>query len=647
MSGIFKRTRLPRYGAKAVYTNSSGKPAAVSLNIQGTDETKTSTYSIKITDESPTNVTEAVLKTEAQINPNVVYPDTSVVYGMVTSSDGNLSDIVYADKNFIDPVGITLSGVGSNGTESSKRCYYDNTKNVKNFYCDTQWTSGQRCHNCVFAVQFENSKSLENVNWSLDSVKKHMAAVKRPTGYMKVKGCPYHCHYEMKFLKTITKENHFSLKDDPTPLSDANSPSDGGCLCNWAKKTCCIGGTPGFSTSTDHWSTSAHSIAWHIPGTNIYEVSVTAKFYEPSNDTWLYPSSLCMCWGTGPNDLLRYGTCYSYTSQFNGNFGSYACCPNTKCCGSRPLHPSQKHTFTGCDIHMWAEAMHCEANTSASSACTAVNVFSSYLTSTGLDCINCYQRSCCRLHQAFRAGKGSCCHWFTNWQSENSIKWLQYDPVSGKNIMMLVGKDSGFWAVDAAAWAKPVCMASMTCASCCQKVDGMTYGGIQGFSGEHFTKLGELPSNDYGSFNSIYDYPEHPYQIDDECWISFRMCCTYNATWNTASSETWNGCYLKYASPDLINWVDITEESGGALSTAMAKGVECIHTSYKLGNSELQRVSNNFFKEDILSPDGLIEIKVDANRYERSGLVVPPGDSIYITDISGEDSVVQVWGYED
>ena len=73
----------------------------------------------------------------------------------------------------------------------------------------------------------------------------------------------------------------------------------------------------------------------------------------------------------------------------------------------------------------------------------------------------------------------------------------------------------------------------------------------------------------------------------------------------------------------------------------------CVHNSYRLEDNTLQKISNNFYKEDILKPEGLIETKVDANRYERSGLVVPPGDSIYVTDISGEDSVVQVWGYED
>ena len=58
MSGIFKRTRIPRYGAKAVYTNSSGKPAAVTLNIQGLDETKTSTYSVKISDKNVVSLPE-------------------------------------------------------------------------------------------------------------------------------------------------------------------------------------------------------------------------------------------------------------------------------------------------------------------------------------------------------------------------------------------------------------------------------------------------------------------------------------------------------------------------------------------------------------------------------------------------------------
>jgi len=169
----------------------------------------------------------------------------------------------------------------------------------------------------------------------------------------------------------------------------------------------------------------------------------------------------------------------------------------------------------------------------------------------------------------------------------------------------------------------------------------------KGWSGEPFVKLGDLPSNKYGSYSSIYDYPEQPYQIDDECWISFKMCCTYNNTYE--GGTPWNGCYYKFASPDLINWTDVTPSgsSDEYIQTAMIGDSNCVHNSYRLEERKLQKISNNFYKEDILKPEGLIENKVDANRYERSGLVVPPGESIYVTDISGEDSVVQVWGYED
>ena len=404
MSGIFKRTRLPRYGAKAVYTNSSGKPAAVSLNIQGTDETKTSTYSIKITDELQT---EGSLNISAQINSGTSYPKVGNVYKLENDEDGALGDLTYIQNNRIDPVSITSDG--TKVSSSSSNCFHFNEKHKKCYCCcDAPWCVSSQCHRCngCFNGQWDNSKNIENVNWSLDSVKKHMTTVKRVNGHMKVEGLPYYCTYSVASLSNIKKGNLFEAKYSPSSACLAGGTYS---LCNHMKATCCRPTSSssegmGWNAAVDNWSTSSHAIAITAMGSSNCCHCWFAK-WDDINCTGQQTATNAGCAAGTLNQLICYQTCYSTTGP-NPSVSGYSCCADVYCCAAQVVHPSQKHSFAGCDLLMFAEARH--NYPTASSPCTVFGVYSSYLSSNALD-FNCYSRNCCRLHQSMSGNFCSCC----------------------------------------------------------------------------------------------------------------------------------------------------------------------------------------------------------------------------------------------
>jgi hypothetical protein len=674
MSGIFKRTRIPRYGAKAVYTNSSGKPAAVTLNIQGLDETKTSTYSVKISDKTAGDVTPYLDATEV-LSQCDNYPDLSKTYTVSSGAGG--ASVIFDSSHFNtrtlshDPVGLlsdgSVYGTGANPMRFWRynHLYWsdDSNCNAGAFNCSQcGWTCGSD-----LKARFDNSKNIENLNWGLDSVKDHAAAVGRDIGYLKVCNNDYYCNYTVASLSNITKNNLFDVKANPSSTGPVSLSASGtGYLdARWQANSSCVrcsSNRYAQMATIDQWSVSSARIFVQTPeqntDTSCWRACYGYKGHGATDESASNNAQTCPYEAGGsPQGLIsNLGWASNTGSNSYSNPALGKCCINCVLNVDKGLnsqiHPSIKHTYVGCDLHIFA--FHC----CASGNNMRMGVHSTYGLSNGGVHADTVAKRSCLFYSSFHTTNQSCSAWRVYWNTASHMKWLQFDPVRCRNVAMFVGSDlNGFYSIDAKGFERPDTWDNTNtagvAASECFCVDGsaITYG--ENLSGTSpVTLIGGLPSNPYGTYNSKWDFVTQPYQVDDCCWISMLPCCEYTTCCHGGNSTcpctptAWNGCMYKFASPDLATWTDITDDPVGSGLTFVPSTCEYSRLEYDTSKS-INNKANRFFKESVLEPDGLIEIKVDANRYERSGLVVPPGDSIFVTDTSGNESVVQVWGYED
>ena len=169
------------------------------------------------------------------------------------------------------------------------------------------------------------------------------------------------------------------------------------------------------------------------------------------------------------------------------------------------------------------------------------------------------------------------------------------------------------------------------------------------------TKLGGLDNSNlytcYGDGNSItgiwYQHMSTPFQVADQCWVSYVPCFSWNDV--ACSNFEWDGCLVKFASTDLVTWAcgEASDATTGS-STSTDGEVNTTHfTNFADGNiiKSVDRFCDNTF----LPGQSYIEYKVSGNQFERSGLVIGDGESVYVTDDSDttSETAVQLWGYDE
>ena len=98
-------------------------------------------------------------------------------------------------------------------------------------------------------------------------------------------------------------------------------------------------------------------------------------------------------------------------------------------------------------------------------------------------------------------------------------------------------------------------------------------------------------------------------------------------------TKKWDG----YTSPDLHQWASagdpLVQKGNDTLTRSVTDDYRCV-----------VEVCNCFFAN--MDCTGLIDYKVTANQYERTGVVLSNGDRVMINNNSDHKTNVQVWGFD-
>jgi len=218
------------------------------------------------------------------------------------------------------------------------------------------------------------------------------------------------------------------------------------------------------------------------------------------------------------------------------------------------------------------------------------------------------------------------------------IMWSVYDAYCDRNVLMVKACNSsrsGFYE-----W-NPALVENInqgcTCKSYCFDIEDEENG---------FTRLATLGACDnlytcdFNQGTSLYQLMTPPINIADQCWVSYVQCYINNTI------NCWNGCMVKFVSQDLTSWCCAPEDeypnSFFCLSTGSRNKFEAAVSS-----NTISAVCDHFFNTSCLDESGIVEFKTTANNLERTGLVIGPGEKLFVADESGNKTSAQVWGYDE
>ena len=107
------------------------------------------------------------------------------------------------------------------------------------------------------------------------------------------------------------------------------------------------------------------------------------------------------------------------------------------------------------------------------------------------------------------------------------------------------------------------------------------------------------------------------------------------STWSISIYNCSTSAWDTFTSTDLVDWentttkLDYYESDTSQISSAPS----CI---YRYCNCYMSNIDYS----------GMIDYKISANNYERTGVVVSNGDKIFVNNNSRKCMSAQVWGYE-
>ncbi len=125
----------------------------------------------------------------------------------------------------------------------------------------------------------------------------------------------------------------------------------------------------------------------------------------------------------------------------------------------------------------------------------------------------------------------------------------------------------------------------------------------------------------------------------------FCVSCLYRTEkcrWIQSIYNHTSNAWDTFSTSDLYQWVQV-ENSEDALPFNLAQS-ETLRTNISADFSTISSVCNCFFAN--MDCSGLIDYKVEANQYERTGITLKNGDRLMINNNSDTITTAQVWGYE-
>jgi hypothetical protein len=140
-------------------------------------------------------------------------------------------------------------------------------------------------------------------------------------------------------------------------------------------------------------------------------------------------------------------------------------------------------------------------------------------------------------------------------------------------------------------------------------------------------------------FKKVSDFPK---TWDNLKYTNPFMCvsCLFKSDTNLWSIALYNHTASKwdpYVTNDLVSWRPANTESNFDASYGNQQAYQVFDTCV-VG-------SQNLYSSNV-PLDGILDLDVVANNYERTGIVISDGDSVIINNDSQNAISAQVWGYE-
>lgn len=635
MSGFLGKCTIPKYGSVLAYENTSTNPASVTIGSQIPSTTENSCLSIKIDDTTNTIQTCETIHNDILPNDELIGyffdPDDSC---RISSFKGQLKYCNYTPGySFYDNSGTVTDNYISEfrQPESQCRCLNIETPFPSNGWptCFRQWESC--CCYTIKACEYAESIQMNRFSYHPRS---------------------FTAQSSVDHFENVTTANGYfvmpSWKDDPAcdqigglAIVCSNSFLN---LSNKDRFTCYYSGICyACPDVADQYGTS--SCAAYIGGEYWSDAPIIAKFsydygcacelefkfYDRSNGV------ICTRRFTKSSDdcVVR---AISGERVFENNAWCCGSCRTAFCGTARLGYPSYRPIQSVCNALILQDV-----DTSGSSVHiigTKVPCYGSPGECNGIYSTSCYLGSWSTLTDSGSALRPCITGGFVNWAT--------YDPYNDRNVLMVsnsaLSNDenaAGYYEYD----PDRVCWWNY-----CNCGDFNTSWSSSDISVAGITKLADFsgdPSLSLWENNCCMQNQLRiqPYQVSDECWVSWVQCFVPYFCSNSDNIDCWNGCMIKYVSHNLICWCEATDEQSSYYIVQANGNRELIYVS---NSGELEHNTDFFFNTACIGNEGLIEYYTSANQYERTGLVIGPGDKVWIADDSGLENVpVQIWGYDE
>jgi len=655
MSGTLCKNILSNKLSKLVYTNASGKPASATLNVQKLSTTENACISVKVA----TCTTASVSNTE--VSSSVRSPEQFSALAFCGSTGNYAGQMFRNSCSGIDAFDDTINGTVANTGLSATMTLPDGGGCCS--FCDAgicYWpsTSQYPIHRTAYArgtneclglcaTDYWDSNAATFTyhypNYALPSVQTRLKEVAdQNNGLTVVPITPKACN---SFGKTDNCGQQLYAFYPFACICNANTAVLQSCMATGWDSTdpgiCCLNmQVSSYANAVDFYNDEIHLMKTVFDSRDRVEIS----HYSSNCD------SICVyCWAPqearsstnacyiGCGWIQRYHCCYCYS------------------CGTPFLGMRfQNAIHTACQAMIVPMQGTCGADMKVCrSLLLTYNPYQTSLYNADIQTeSNC--KECCRQH-FWSCAMSKCYH--DNAQSccsrglvlcQGIVKWMVHDPYTRRNIAMVKGVDeenSGIYHI------QPECLSMNTGSGTCENCCGTWETANEDCAG--ITRLAELDnSNLYTCYSTCWDtaYTQHmstPFQVADQCWVSYVPCFNWESVQGAAFE--WDGCLVKFASKDLITWTCGESSSTATLSIPTTDGsTNTTHFADFTGGTIVKSV-DRFCDNSFLPGQSYIEYKVSGNQFERSGLVIGDGESVYITDDSDttSETAVQLWGYDE
>ena len=652
MSGTLCKNVLSNKLSKLVYTNTSGKPASATLNVQKLSTTENACISVKVAACTTLPVTNTEVSTSVRSQEQF----SSLAF---CGSTGNYAGQMFRNScSGIDAFDDTINGTVANTGLSATMTLPD---------------GGGQCSFC----------SAGECYWPSSNYPIHQAAHSRccccnfgicATDHFDSNAATFTYHYpnyalpsvQARLKEVADKNNGFTVVPITPKSTNCFSNSTSGvqqlyayypfaCICNattavlqscmatgWDISDAGICGVTyhegSYASSVDFYNDEIHTFTGKYEQTDSFRIShYSANCNTLCNYCWVphvnrSATSNChaICGWT-----YRYHSCICYG------------------CGAPIIGMRfQNYVHAACQAVLIPRQGRCNVQDDSTMLITYNPSQTPYYSEDYAVDNNC--RECCRqyfwecLFKDMSCSQTHCCtkpYMLCN----GIVKWMVHDPYTKRNIAMVKGDadNSGIYHI------QPECIQMSKysncnhCAKCCLNWEEAAeeLGGI--------TKLASLDnSNLYTCYQSCssgnwYQHMSTPFQVADQCWISYVPCFSWFD--ERGKQFEWNGCLVKFHSPDLVTWTCGETSSTTQYSLHTTDGsINTTHVA-DFSDGNIIKAVDQFCNDSFLPGQSYIEYKVSGNQFERSGLVIGDGESVYVTDDSDttSDTAVQLWGYDE